>query len=119
MKMIELLYFKDAATLVVVYEETRKKLSKLFLGDEYFWKQRAKTYWLQGGDSNTKFSHASTSIRRAQNKLKALQNVDGVRYENQEDMNRFVGNYFEGLFTTANVNCYDEVCMLLVQRFLL
>ncbi|XP_019161165.1 PREDICTED: uncharacterized protein LOC109157780 [Ipomoea nil] len=37
-----------------------------------FWKQRAKLYWLKGGDNNTKFFHNAVNQRRRNNEILRL-----------------------------------------------
>lgn len=50
----------DAALLKL----QRDSLSNTLPQEERFWQQRAKKVWLQGGDTNSRFFHASASSRR-------------------------------------------------------
>ena len=36
-------------------QRIRSRLTKLLIQEEQYWKQRAKTFWLVEGDSNTRF----------------------------------------------------------------
>ncbi|XP_019189731.1 PREDICTED: uncharacterized protein LOC109184143 [Ipomoea nil] len=42
-----------------------------------FWKQRAKLYWLKGGDNNTKFFHNAVNQRRMNNEILRLREQQG------------------------------------------
>lgn len=46
---------------IQLYLDEKEKLSDLLLNEEIYWKQRAKMFWLEEGDSNSKFFHASAS----------------------------------------------------------
>lgn len=37
--------------------------------EEMFWHQKNRVIWLEAGDKNTKFFHASTKQRRARNRI--------------------------------------------------
>lgn len=42
----------------------RKEINELHIKEEIMWNQRSKMLWLQNGDRNTKFFHASASQRQ-------------------------------------------------------
>ena len=46
------------------YFEARHKLDELLVHEELYWKQRAKSFWLLEGDSNSKFFHAYATTRK-------------------------------------------------------
>ena len=45
--------------------------------EELLWFQRSREEWIKSKDRNTKFYHASTSIRKSKNKIGTLKNNDG------------------------------------------
>lgn len=48
---------------IQLYFDEKEKLNELLLNEELYWKQRAKTFWLEARDTNSKFFHASASSR--------------------------------------------------------
>ncbi|TXG48954.1 hypothetical protein EZV62_024829 [Acer yangbiense] len=49
-----------------------KELDDLLEVDEMYWRQRSRENWLQCGDKNSKFFHASASARRSRNKISGI-----------------------------------------------
>ncbi|XP_074341995.1 uncharacterized protein LOC141679392 [Apium graveolens] len=86
---------------VKLYFEEREKLNELLLHEEVYWKQRAKTFWLQEGDANSRYFHAQASKRRRLNKIPHLINDEGLRVEGQEEMNTMTNEYFTNIFTAS------------------
>lgn len=57
--------------------EVEKKIHKLSDQDEVHWSHRSRIKWLQHGDCNTKFFHATTTQRRCTNHIKGLMSASG------------------------------------------
>nr|KYP64364.1 Transposon TX1 uncharacterized [Cajanus cajan] len=55
-----------------LYFQLQHQLSHQFRIMESYWSQRAKTFWLREGDSNTKFFHAAVNTRRQKNHISTL-----------------------------------------------
>lgn len=49
---------------VALYLTEKERLNEILLHEKVYWKQRAKIFWLEKGDSNTKFFHASVTARK-------------------------------------------------------
>lgn len=67
--------------------------------DDLFWKQRAKTFWYQDGDLNTKFFHAAATSRRKVNRIEHLEDNNGMIFRKQEELQVIAHDYFSQLFT--------------------
>lgn len=63
------LLFEDCADedRTTEYFAEKKILEDLLLSEEIYWQQRAKSFWLQDGDSNSKYFHAYGTNRRKKN----------------------------------------------------
>lgn len=46
------------------FTEVRKRFNELFHSQDVFWKQRSRLLWLKEGDMNSRFFHATTSVRK-------------------------------------------------------
>lgn len=93
---------------IKLYFEERARLNKLLLHEEIYWKQRAKTFWLQEGDSNSKYFHAQASHRKRLNKIQYLLNDAGVKVENEDEMMELTKEYFSTVFTESRVSELTE-----------
>ncbi|KAK2665571.1 hypothetical protein Ddye_004145 [Dipteronia dyeriana] len=54
--------------------------------EERYWRQRAKSDWLQRGDKNSRFFHSKASARRTRNKISRLLDDNGHWKESNADM---------------------------------
>lgn len=52
-----------------IVSNLRKRIDELWKHEEKYWGQRSRVKWLNYGDKNTKFFHASTIQRKDGNKL--------------------------------------------------
>ncbi|XP_020694666.1 uncharacterized protein LOC110108379 [Dendrobium catenatum] len=60
-----------------------------------WWKQRSKMRWLKDGDSNSKFFHASATVRRNINWINHIKNDAGLLIENQDEITEVFLNFFK------------------------
>ena len=86
----------------------RKELSDEYYNEELFWMQKSRLNWLRSGDRNTKFFHAVTKSRRAQNRIKSLFDDDGREWFADSDLGRVAEQYFKVLFSSEDVGL-DQV----------
>lgn len=80
------------------YFDEKEKLNELLYHEELYWKQRAKTFWLEGGDTNSKFFHAAATSRRKLNHISALRTDDGTIVTKHEELCSLLKNYYTKVF---------------------
>ena len=69
-----------------------------------YWKQRAKDFWLENCDLNTKFFHAQVSGLKAANKVSSLVDVNGIVQLDLSTMGSISLSYFWKLFSSGLPN---------------
>ncbi|XP_074352235.1 uncharacterized protein LOC141691391 [Apium graveolens] len=84
---------------VQIYFYEKDKLGDLLSHEEAYWKQRAKSFWLKDGDTNSKYFHVTTSSRKKLKFLACLKNEKGSLVTNHVDMCILLKNYFTKVFT--------------------
>ena len=82
----------------------RKKMNRLLLQDDVYWRQRAKNHWYKDGDKNTKFFHASATARKKVNRILSLVDDHGVSVSDNVGMGSVAKNYFLDLFQKKVIN---------------
>jgi hypothetical protein len=60
------------------FKEVQEQHARLLVQEEAYWRQRAKTHWLQEGDLNTKFFHMTASSRQRKKKIDKLVNEENL-----------------------------------------
>lgn len=83
---------------VKCYFEEKEKLHQLLLHEEAYWKQRAKIFWLEEGDSNTRFFHASASTRKKMNHITNLKSEEGGIITKHDDLCNLIQAHFNNVF---------------------
>ncbi|WCJ43751.1 hypothetical protein M5689_024469 [Euphorbia peplus] len=89
--------------------EAKRDLNHWLEVEEAYWKQRAKAFWLLGGDQNSKFFHACVQSRKKANKMVRLRDRNGALHEDETEMGYIVKDYFTELFLPSIVDSYDVV----------
>ncbi|XP_050217745.1 uncharacterized protein LOC126668598 [Mercurialis annua] len=72
--------------------------------EETYWRQRAKSFWMKAGDSNSKFFHSAASVRKRRNRLLKLRDDDGNWKHSEEEINDTLRKYFVNLFVGNGSN---------------
>lgn len=75
------------------------KMNELLYREELMWLQRSRIDWLKAGDRNTKIFHAKSVWRARKNRVKKLEDAQGVVHTGIKEMGKAVTDYFEELFT--------------------
>lgn len=73
----------DEFTTTEELEDLRRQLILAFREENYFSEQKNKDQWHKDGDRNTKFHHATTKQRRAQNQIVSIKDKHGKLVESE------------------------------------
>lgn len=94
-----LLATRPSSFLTNLERTLQTKYLSILRYEEIFWKQKYKIQWLNQSDSNTKFFHISTKIRRRKNKILSLKDDVGNWMFDQNAIVGHISEYFQNLFT--------------------
>ncbi|XP_062114673.1 uncharacterized protein LOC133825790 [Humulus lupulus] len=86
------------------YKETQALLFETLSQQEIFWRQRSKQLWLQAGDLNTKYFHASANKRRRRNQVVSLKDENGLLRDWDSGLEKVMVDYFQNLFFASCTN---------------
>lgn len=84
--------------LINLERELRRERSTILLQEEMLWLQKSWIEWLKSGDSNTKFFHTSTVVRRRRNRIHCLKDNDGNWVEDKDELRAMAVDYYTRLF---------------------
>jgi len=84
------------------YEGLPRRMTRLLVQEDMYWRQRAKTHWYKDDDVSTNFFHASTTTRKKVNKITSLEKDDGTRVTDETRMASVARDYFHELFQAKN-----------------
>ncbi|CAL1388193.1 unnamed protein product [Linum trigynum] len=85
----------------------RQELETMWKLEEEFWQQRSRNSWLQEGDQNTGFFHASTIKRSSRNRIAKLKDETGLWIHDEQILEDHVNEFYGNLFTTRSDH-YDQ-----------
>lgn len=88
---------------IQIYNAVRWEYLSLLERKEVYWKQRAKQFWLQNGDQNTKFFHRFASARKQKNTINRIKDVHGEWKDTEEEIQAVIVNYFTEIFSSSGV----------------
>lgn len=89
-------------------KELQKIIDDLWKQEEAYWSQRARLKWLEGGDRNSKFFHATTIQRRARNRIQRVKNGSGEWVEGKEEVFEVVLEHFTEVYNSDNPSLEDH-----------
>lgn len=94
----------------------QKDIDGLWKQDELFWQQRSRIKWLNRGDRNSRFFHASTIQRRGRNRIHRIQNKNGGWVEGKDEVFGTIMEHFREVYTSDNptdmivvLNCIPQL----------
>lgn len=98
-----------------LFSEAQRNYLRLLEQENYYWKQRAKTFWFQGGDINSSFFHKTVKKRRNNNSVQRLKNTEGIWCHKGPELNQYMLHYFHNLFQSSIGNM-EPVLSCIQQR---
>lgn len=81
----------------------REALNEEYYNEENFWRQKSRLNWLRSGDRNTKFFHAVTKNRRAQNRILSLFDENDVEWFDEDNIGKIADRHFKLLYSSEDV----------------
>ncbi|KAM6559477.1 hypothetical protein CsatA_028716 [Cannabis sativa] len=82
------------------YATEKNNYFEILAQQEIYWKQRSKQFWLNAGDKNSKYFHATASSRKRNNQIYQLQKLNGEWSGWDNGLNEVISDYFIDLFTS-------------------
>ncbi|KAF5447235.1 hypothetical protein F2P56_032803 [Juglans regia] len=91
-------------------KRTQEELGFLLEQEDLKWKQRAKEKWLEGGDRNTKFYHASVNQRRKKNLIKKVVDSEGQVLTDKRDIALGFWEHFSKVYESSqpSTRCIEQ-----------
>lgn len=78
------------------------KLTEAYAEEEQYWRQRSRIQWLTAGDRNSRFFHAITRGRRAQNKFSVLEDSSGNAVFTENQIVNTIADFYRNIFSTES-----------------
>lgn len=94
-------------------KKLKKELEEILIQEELEWYQKSREDWICSGDRNTKFYHASATIRKNHSKIRGLRTSEGIWIEEPNHMKNMIKEYFTKLFAkdlATDVNAVPKGC---------
>lgn len=99
---IDAVKFREDDEGIKLYFTEKSKLEELLIQEESYWKQRAKMFWLEEGDSNSRFFHAAASNKKKKNHISSLKNETGHIITNHEELCALLRDYYTNVFAATD-----------------
>ena len=96
-------------------KKVKDEIKKLWNQEEMYWGQRSRLKWLQYGDKNSQFFHATTVQRRDRNRIAKIKDADGNWVEGQEGVTNVVLDHYQGIYS-ASSTIGVETCLATIPR---
>lgn len=93
---------KEAQSIIHQIDTLRKQ-------EEQYWGLRSCIKWLQWGDKNTRFFHATTVQRRHRNNITMLQVEDNRWYRDPVALRNHIQSFYSNLYKTEGPRNYQPV----------
>ncbi|KAK6141663.1 hypothetical protein DH2020_024605 [Rehmannia glutinosa] len=103
-KMKEFRGGRDSSS-ICEFKKAQNQYNLLLAQKEDFWKQRAKLFWLKGGDANTRYFHTVASTRNRHNAISSLSTSNRVWLNWENGLGNHITGYFMEIFSSSMVQC--------------
>ncbi|KAF7814603.1 reverse transcriptase [Senna tora] len=98
--------------LINLEQELALEYQRVLNLEEELWASKARLDWMNLGDSNSAFFHASVTMRRKTNKISALKDNVGNWIYNNDQIKHHITSYFAECFGPNSVTSYPEQSLL-------
>lgn len=92
-------------------KEIQEQIKELWKREEMYWFQRSRVKWLNWGDRNSKFFHASTVQRRGRNRIVRLKNEVNEWVEGKANLFELILHHFQCLYTSEVSEISPEILL--------
>lgn len=108
---------EEALSASIPDQEAIERLTKSLLAaykeEENFWLQRSRIQWLKSGDKNTGFFHAATRQRRLINSMSVIEDDEGKKVYEEDQICNVISEYFKKIFTSNNNTDFGRLSEIL------
>ncbi|KAF7143502.1 hypothetical protein RHSIM_Rhsim05G0149000 [Rhododendron simsii] len=84
--------------------------------EELYWQQKSHHKWLQSGDRNTSYFHASTVERRRRNHISGIESAFGAGISDQQGIVNEFQSFFQHLYVSEGVQNIQQVTNFIPHR---
>ena len=84
--------------------QIKGKIAHLASLEEISWRQKSRILFVKEGDNNTHFFHHVANSHRRTNHIRGIE-VDGVLYEDEEEVRSKVVDFYQSLYTESDTWC--------------
>ena len=88
-------------------------MNDLMIKVNKMWRQRAKKFWLVGGDKNTKHFHSRATQWHRGNRMSSIYNPNGEWIYQQETIADTLTDFYQRLLTSTNPVLSEEALQLI------
>ena len=81
--------------------QIKSEIAQLASLEEISWRQKSRILLVKEGDNNTRFFHQVANFHRRTKHIQGI-DVDGVLYEDEEEVRSIVVQFYPSLYTESN-----------------
>lgn len=90
-------------------QRIKTELHQAWQREEQYWAMRSRINWLQWGDRNTKFFHATTLQRRQRNQITILRDENQQWVRDPDQIKQMISAYYYQLYSTSGPRHYAQI----------